>query len=161
MPCKMQVLGASAPEIMALGHWRSGAWSLYSRRNGPRLQAWAKQILHKRRPGDIRSKQAIRRLVSAGVGKDGGYITTNGHEKVCAAEDDVENDIDWDDNEVVECDGAEGALEPGVSNAKLPSRQLRERHRNPLLTLQLGYTSSYSKRSYAPSTCNGKCTTMS
>jgi hypothetical protein len=31
-------------------------------------------------------------------------ITTNGREEVCAAEDDVEGDIDWDDNEVVECD---------------------------------------------------------
>jgi hypothetical protein len=69
----MQDAGASVPEIMALGHWRSDTWLLYSRRNRPRLQAWAKQILHERQPGDIRNKQAFRRLVSAGVGKDGRY----------------------------------------------------------------------------------------
>ena len=60
--------------------------------------------LDERQPGDIRNKHAIRRLVGAGVGKDGRYITTDGREEVCAAGDDVENGIDWDENEVVECD---------------------------------------------------------
>jgi hypothetical protein len=82
----LQDAGASVLEIMALGHWRSDAWLLYSRRNRPRLQAWAKQILHERQPGDIRNKHAIRRLVGAGVDKDGRYITSNGREEVCAAE---------------------------------------------------------------------------
>ena len=100
----LQDAGASVPEIMALGHWRSDAWLLYSRRNKPRLQEWAKQILHERQPGDIRNKQAIRRLVGAGVGADGRYITIDGREAARAAKDDVENDIDWADHEVIECD---------------------------------------------------------
>jgi hypothetical protein len=41
--------------------------------------------------------------MSAGVGADGRYITIDGREAVRAAEGDVENDIDWAKNEVVEC----------------------------------------------------------
>ena len=100
----LQDAGASVPEIMALGHWRSDAWMLYSRRNRPRLQAWGREILHERQPGDVRNKIAIRRLMSAGVGADGRYITIDGREAVRAAADDVANDIDWAENEVVECD---------------------------------------------------------
>jgi hypothetical protein len=82
----LQDAGASAPEIMALGHWRSDARLLYSRRNKPRLQEWSKQILRERQaPGEFRNKHAIRRLVGAGVGKGGRYITTDGREEVCAA----------------------------------------------------------------------------
>jgi hypothetical protein len=77
---------------------------LYSRRNRPRLQAWGREILHERQPGDVRNKFAIRRLMSAGVGADGRYITIDGREAVRAAADDVENGIDWAENEVVECD---------------------------------------------------------
>jgi len=48
----LQDAGASVAEIMALGHWRSDAWLLYSRRNRPRLQEWSKQILHVRQRGE-------------------------------------------------------------------------------------------------------------
>jgi hypothetical protein len=60
--------------------------------------------MHERQPGDIRNKQATKRLVGAGVGADGRYITIDGREAARAAEDDVENDIDWADHEVIECD---------------------------------------------------------
>ena len=41
----LQDAGASVAEIMAIGHWRSDAWLLYSRRNRPRLMYWSRQIL--------------------------------------------------------------------------------------------------------------------
>ena len=41
----LQDAGASVAEIMALGHWKSDAWLLYSRRNRPRLMYWSRQIL--------------------------------------------------------------------------------------------------------------------
>ena len=100
----LQDAGASVPEIMALGHWRSDAWLLYSRRNRPRLQEWSKQILRLRQPGDIRNGGAIKRAMGAGTDSTGRYITINGRQAALATGLDVENDIDWVDNEVVECD---------------------------------------------------------
>ena len=42
---ELQGAGAGVAEIMAIGHWRSDAWLLYSRRNRPRLMQWSRRII--------------------------------------------------------------------------------------------------------------------
>jgi hypothetical protein len=42
---ELQDAGAGVAEIMAIGHWRSGAWLLYSRRNRPRLMQWSRRAI--------------------------------------------------------------------------------------------------------------------
>jgi hypothetical protein len=42
---ELQDAGAGVAEIMAIGHWRSDAWLLYSRRNRPRLMQWSRRII--------------------------------------------------------------------------------------------------------------------
>ena len=94
----LQDAGASVAEIMALGHWRSDAWMLYSRRNRPRLREWSKQILHVRQKGDFRSK-AIKRVEGAGTDASGRYVCIGSgfaHGIEGDADEGVENDDDWD-----------------------------------------------------------------
>ena len=94
----LQDAGASVTEIMALGHWRSDAWMLYSRRNKPRLREWSQQILHVRQPGDFRSG-AIKRVEGAGTDARGRYICigsgcAHGVDENSLKEG--ENDDDWE-----------------------------------------------------------------
>jgi hypothetical protein len=42
---ELQDAGAGVAEIMAIGHWRSDAWLLYSRRNRSRLMQWSRRII--------------------------------------------------------------------------------------------------------------------
>jgi hypothetical protein len=42
---ELQDAGAGVAEIMAIGHWRSDAWLIYSRRNRAKLMQWSGQIL--------------------------------------------------------------------------------------------------------------------
>jgi hypothetical protein len=42
---ELQGAGAGVAEIMAIGHWRSDAWLLHSRRNRPRLMQWSRRII--------------------------------------------------------------------------------------------------------------------
>ena len=42
---ELQDAGAGVAEIMAIGHWRSDAWLLYSRRNRPKLMQWSRRII--------------------------------------------------------------------------------------------------------------------
>ena len=81
----LQDAGASVAEIMALGHWRSDAWLLYSRRNRPRLQEWSKQILHVRHSGEGGSR-AIKRLLGDEPQNKSGY-----------GSDSENDDEDWED----------------------------------------------------------------
>jgi hypothetical protein len=97
----LQDAGASdgVSDIMALGHWRSDVWVLYSRRNKPRLREWSRQILHVRQPGDFRSG-AIKRIDCAGTdAARGRYICVGSGYAHGTAEVDgtsVENDDEWD-----------------------------------------------------------------
>jgi len=94
----LQDAGASVSEIMALGHWRSDAWMLYSCRNKPRLRAWSRQILHVRQKGDFRST-AIKRSDGAGTDARGRYICIGSGYAHGITEVDstsVENDDEWE-----------------------------------------------------------------
>ena len=94
----LQDAGASVTEIMALGHWRSDAWMLYSRRNKPRLREWSQQILHVRQPGDFRSG-AIKRVEGAGTDARGRYICIGSgcaHGVDESSLKEGENDDDWE-----------------------------------------------------------------
>ena len=97
----LQDAGASVAEIMALGHWRSDAWMLYSRRNRPRLREWSKQILHIRQSGDFRSK-AIKRVDGAGTDSRGRYVCIDSgfvhgvQSNDLEEEEEVENDDNWE-----------------------------------------------------------------
>ena len=51
-----------------------------------------------------RNGGALKRAMGAGTDSTGRYITINGRQAALATGLDVENDIDWVDNEVVECD---------------------------------------------------------
>jgi hypothetical protein len=55
----LQDAGASVAQIMALGHWKSDAWLLYSRRNRPQLMYWSRQILGP--AASARAAQEVRR----------------------------------------------------------------------------------------------------
>jgi hypothetical protein len=93
----LQDAGASVTEIMALGHWRSDAWLMYSRRNKPQLREWSKQILHVRQLGDFRST-AVKRVDGAGTDASGRHIRIGSGFAHGVSEDDptVENDDDWE-----------------------------------------------------------------
>jgi hypothetical protein len=55
---ELQDAGAGVAEIMAIGHWRSDAWLLYSRRNRAKLMNWSGQILCPKSTGDTRTLMA-------------------------------------------------------------------------------------------------------
>jgi hypothetical protein len=88
----LQDAGASVAEIMALGHWRSDAWLLYSRRKRPRLQEWSKQILHVRQYGEGKAHHgiagAVRRTLGDEPPEQTGYGYGSGSEN---------DDEDWED----------------------------------------------------------------
>jgi hypothetical protein len=68
---ELQDAGAGVAEIMAIGHWRSDAWLLYSRRNRAKLMQWSRRIIC---PHSSRQEKAIEAAPSDGVDLEWGPV---------------------------------------------------------------------------------------